>query len=597
MLNSTTDTDTTTTTSSINTTILDLCDSLLGNLLCNNNNNNDDWKKKMRTNPTKVLALAIDSMSKDQRNFYNLIINNDNNNDEQQQQIYMLAGLPGTGKSFLQTVINPYFQLQGKTILCLAPTNLIAYQQKGTTIHKKIDSICTALEIKRFNCDTLFIEKLIKNNYNNINDMSLTELCQCISKLLLQKHTVFIPLIPSENIIIFIDEGTMVSSTLFSLLYFSFPKSKYIITYGPNQLPPPNGGTSCDTCISKEESNRVLFYELVSQMRFNSSFMEFVKYFSDVLSQKTTIETTTTLEKLDKLEYFLKNVKIGGSLQDYHQNLKKNSDRILIVSTNAQRCKENAQRLKDEGEGPIFSIPTEMDPRLPPYYDTTSRLGIDKVLKIRKGVYCMIRVNELSRNLIKGQIVKITDIIEDKEKGDVVKIKAVRIDDGKLLSLQKMIIQTDYFLVDSKKKGEKKEEEEEEEEKREAQEPLTIKQFPITLSYSLTAHSAQGKTLNCNVGIELQHYDNVIPINSYFVAITRVRDAKQLYMNVHPVYWLYYPFMKIKSLEDVVEMRKKYNAKTTTTTNVIQYVNDFQIKNPLPLRNVNDMIKKICNMK
>ena len=564
----------------MSTTILDLCDSLLGNLYNNDDNNNlENWKKN-RTNPTKVLAMAIDNMSEDQRHFYNLIIENVSN---QQKQIYMLAGLPGTGKSFLQTAINLFFQLQGKKILCLAPTNLIAYQQKGTTIHKKIESICNFLDIKRFNCDTLFIEKLIRNNYDNIRDMSLTELCRCISELPSQKK-IFVPYLNSENLIIFIDEGTMVSSTLFSLLFSTYPKSKYIITYGPNQLPPPNGGSSsCDVCISREDSKRVLFYELISQKRFNSSFTEFVQYFSDVLSGKIN---SSTLEKLDKLEYFLKNVNIGGSLRDYH-NLENDPKRILIVSTNAQRCKENAQRLEEEGEGPIFCVPTEMDPRLPPYYDLTSGIGIDKVLKIRKGVYCMIRVNELSRGLIKGQIIQIIDIKVD-ENNDVTEISAIKIDDNnQLICLEKMDIQTDYH------------------DNNDQEDPLTVRQFPITLSYSLTAHSAQGKTLDCNVGIQLQHYDNTIPINSYFVAITRVRDARQLYMNVHPVYWLYYPFMKIKSVEDVVQMRKKLDTTTTTTPILIEYVKNFKMKKILddddddnnPLQDINEIIKKICQTK
>ena len=117
--------------------------------------------------------------------------------------------------------------------------------------------------------------------------------------------------------------------------------------------------------------------------------------------------------------------------------------------------------------------------------------------------------------------------------------------------------------------------------------PITVKQFPITLSYSLTAHGAQGKTLDCNVGIQLNHYDNVIPINSYFVAITRVRDAKQLYMNGHPVYWLYYPYMKIKSLEDIIEMRK---TKNIPPSNLKEFVQNFEMKNFNDLRNVKEII-------
>ena len=63
----------TTTTTVSDTVLLELCDSLLGNLY--DENKNDDlvnWKKN-RVNPVKVLAMALDSMSEDQRYFYNLI--------------------------------------------------------------------------------------------------------------------------------------------------------------------------------------------------------------------------------------------------------------------------------------------------------------------------------------------------------------------------------------------------------------------------------------------------------------------------------------------------------------------------------------------
>ena len=230
---------------------------------------------------------------------------------------------------------------------------------------------------------------------------------------------------------------------LYFLFYFLLIQSLNILLLtAPISCPHPTGEVVvCDVCISREDSKRVLFYELISQKRFNSSFTEFVQYFSDVLSGKIN---SSTLEKLDKLEYFLKNVNIGGSLRDYH-NLENDPKRILIVSTNAQRCKENAQRLEEEGEGPIFCVPTEMDPRLPPYYDLTSGIGIDKVLKIRKGVYCMIRVNELSRGLIKGQIIQIIDIKVDENNNDVTEISAIKIDDNnQLICLEKMDIQTDY---------------------------------------------------------------------------------------------------------------------------------------------------------
>ena len=606
---------------------LDLCDSLLESLynsdkikiFNNNDNDNDDddkckdivneisiWKK-YRTRPKIVLEKAVASMSEDQKRFFNLVTNDDDDDDD--KQIYMLAGLPGTGKSFLQTCIHLFFKILGKDVLCLAPTNLIAYQQKGMTIHRAIYSICKALKIKQFKCDNEFITQLTDYKYYNIYDMSLTKLCHCIEELILKsqdnnnnnKFNKF-QKINSKDIVILIDEGSMVSSTLFSLLFYTYPNAKYVIMYGPNQLPPPvsSGGInipSCDFCIKKEDdyySRKILFYELVSQMRFNSKnsvFIKFVQYFSDVLSKK---ENTTITEKLNVMEYFLDNLKIGGNLKEYKQ-ITNDPQRILIVSTNAQRCLENSLRLKNEGEGPIYEIRTEKPPELPPSYDLPSRIGIDDTLKIRKGVYCMIRMNMLSNNLIKGQIIKIVDIIMDIENENNVKfIVGVVIkdnnnnnhDNNNKIILEKIEIPTDFHIQENY---------------------LTVKQFPITLSYSLTAHSAQGKTLDCNIGIDLLPYNNDININSYFVAITRVRESKQIYMDFHPVYLLF-PSLNIKTVNDIEKLREKVLSSPSV---FINYVNSFKTKKFYIdddedeededisydiLQNTSKIIKKICRL-
>ena len=669
----------------------DLCDSLLENLFNTNkivnnnnntnnniintntnnnnttttiNNNNDDnnnsnkltiWKQ-YRNDPKTVLQMAFKNMTKDQKYFFQLVTNykeeeeekkekeckTNVNNDEctSRRQIYMLAGLPGTGKSFLQTSINLFFKNAGKEVLCLAPTNLIAYQQKGTTIHKMIFSLCQHLDIKHFKCDNDFIQELLKRKYDDICNMSLTQLCNCITTILDEKRCYknnFCPIL-SKDIVILIDEGTMVSSTLFSLLYYTYPNATYVIMYGPNQLPPPvcvKGVNipSCDECIvreeeeEEEEKEKIFFYELTSQMRFNNNnsiFIEFVQYFSDVLSGKMAGETT--IDKLDKIEYFFKNLTYGGNLKDY-RNLTGDSKRVLIVTTNEQRCQENNERLQNEGDGPVYRIPAEKPPELPDSYDLPSRIGIDNVLSVRKGVYCMVRINDLSRKLIKGQIVKIVDLsIDDKNNNAVSNITVYNLDTKETLILSKLEISTDFPC----KKNYKNEiiTIEEEEEKERENEPvyLTVKQFPITLSYSLTAHSAQGKTLNCNIGIQLKHYRNNVNINSYFVAITRVCDSKQIFMNFHPACLLHYD-MNIKSMSDIVRMKNNLydndnNSSSSNSSNnnlsFRNYVNNFvkrkfsvfnsndgEKKNhqleeesisPTQLQNINDICKKICQL-
>ena len=579
----------------------------------NNNNNKLTIWKQYRNDPKIVLKMAVKNMTKDQKYFFQLVTKYKEEEEEEEiieceaNKIYMLAGLPGTGKSFLQTSINLFFKTAGKEVLCLAPTNLIAYQQKGTTIHKMIFSLCQYLDIKHFKCDSDFIQELLKRKYENICKMSLTQLCNCITAILNEKKTFNnFCLILSKDIIILIDEGTMVSSTLFSLLYYTYPNATYVIMYGPNQLPPPicvKGANipGCDDCIGREGGEKIIFYELTSQMRFNSTnsiFIEFVQYFSDVLSGKMVGETA--INKLNKIEYFFKNLTYGGNLKDY-RNLTGDSKRILIVTTNEQRCEENNKRLESEGDGPVYRIPAEKPPELPDSYDLPSRIGIDNVLSIRKGVYCMVRINDLSRNLIKGQIVRIVDIsINDKK--EVINITVYNLDTKETLILFKLDITTDFPC---KEKYEN-----------EIIEPgyLTVKQFPITLSYSLTAHSAQGKTLNCNIGIQLKHYENHININSYFVAITRVCDSKQIFMNFHPACLLHYD-MNIKSINDISKMKSNlYSNDTNDDISFRNYINKFA-KRKFPvfiskeekncqsellsftdLQDVNNTIKKICRL-
>ena len=116
------------------------------------------------------------------------------------------------------------------------------------------------------------------------------------------------------------------------------------------------------------------------------------------------------------------------------------------------------------------------------------------------------------RGLIKGQVVKILDIITDNN-DKVKQLKILMLDINTEMILHKFEIPTDILRVKDDKNM-----------------PLMVKQFPLTLSYSLTAHSAQGKTLDCNIGIDIKNFDGQTHINSYFVAITLVRKASQLFM-------------------------------------------------------------------
>ena len=494
---------------------------------------------------TKVLEIAEENMSQDQRKIYKLIKNRISQKDMEpsiKNNIFMISGLPGTGKSFLQNSIHLYCKTNPliRATLCLAPTNLVAFQQKGMTIHSQLGDILMLLAISRkvdieialaFN---LIDKHRIVENAVELRNMSLTELVRALTMNArnIGSHMYFARFADvSTDMVILMDEGTMVSSLLFAVLYMRFPKAIFIVMYGPNQLPPITGVLnlpSCEIPVIKDNCQHI--YSLDTQMRFSSDsckiFREFVDFFSNILSGNYF--TMSNDAKLDKMEYFLTNLKIGGTLADYHQL--SNSDRLLIVSTNKQRIKENNERLEKEGRGPMYNIPAIIPPELPDTYNLESQVGIDKVLKIRNGVRCLIRTNNLLKGLIKGMMVEVTNIRTDEETGEVELITVITTENKTTIHIPKYRLET-TFLINPKDDSS----------------VIRVEQFPLTLAYSLTAYGAQGKTLDCDIGINLP---NGTGINAFFVALTRVRNPSQLFMNEHPIFWLDNN-LKIKNLTDI----------------------------------------------
>ena len=550
-------------------------------------------------NYSRIIKVAEEYMSVDQFKFYHhigdrLCSNNNSSSSSSsfspsppssffdvRDNIYMISGLPGTGKSFLQSVIHLFCLVLGnKDILCLAPTNLIAYQQKGKTIHSQIKDILRLLSISsgrdvELTLANLLVDKYhIVKSFDELRKMSLTELTKAISQL--ARTNGFITKLnamaeQSSTMIILMDEGTMVSSLLFAVLFLRFPKAVFIIMYGPNQLPPISGGLKLPDCeYAIKQDNCEHIYTLDTQLRFINDdrinlnndadadvdadlaniniFIEFVKYFSATLSGELCNSSNET--KLNKVNYFLKNLKIGGTLIDYHKL--GHSDRILIVNTNKQRIYENNQRLMAEGEGPIYSIDAIIPEELPSTYNLESQMGIDKVLRIRKGVTCMLKVNDLYRGLIKGMLVKVGDIqctTDDNYHDVVTKIDITVMETGKKISLGMFKLETN-FLKNPKDESS----------------VVYIHQFPITLAYSLTAYSSQGKTLDCDIGIDLKsQFSSSNLVNAVFVAITRVRNPSQLFMNEHPVYWLE-PSMNICNLDDFERLKQRIISLSHPTT-------------------------------
>ena len=524
----------------------DLLCSLIGTDKKDNEEDADVVKLLKEEKYQEILNLAIENMSHDQRVFYDKMTNKD---ADENIRYYFLAGLPGTGKSYLQNAIHLYLALaKKKDFICVAPTNFIAFQQHGCTIHKSLQGLCGDFKISKFRIEDDLVSKLIDRNYANkraLQNMNLEKLKEVILDYYLS-----LDIINSDKYnlstydeklkfyeshlddsylkvkMILMDEGSMVSSILLALLSLQFPQSKFIIMYGPNQLPPINGFPSCDEVFfenNNTENNNVLYHALETQMRFHKEcheFTEFIAFFSNVLSGKINAQ-----EKLSKMRHFYNKLQIGGTLNDYKYLT---NDRILIVSTNKQRCRENESRLLKEtgGDGKIYEFPARFDEKkLSKFYNIESSLGIDRILKIKKGVKCIVKCNDICKGLIKGMIVQVINIYTKQGTDEVVSI-LVKTKNNRFIN----VYRHSFVTLDN----------------------ISIEQFPLALFYSVTAHGTQGKTIDSSVGVCLQKfYDEALTFKKgVFVALSRIKDPKQLFMDKHPVHFLE-PEMAIDSLKDV----------------------------------------------
>ena len=509
---------------------------------------------------TKIWKKCRDVMSKDQAVFFDEVVksinamNRDMGKEKRGKIIHSCCGLPGTGKSFLQQVLHAYCLDYDIDIQTVAPTNYIALQQGGMTLNRAIGNFCReVLGVSNYRIDQNLLDRFKREwgdeqyQKQSFEHMSIQTLMKhIINAGDIRAYERFSPSIfsNSKNVkVVLIDEGSLITNVSLATLLCSIPpqyKVVYVLFYGQNQLPPVSPGYNLSACykVSWGEFGSGKTHSLTSQQRFKSdeevnAFNEFVMYFNDNCFQKPT-----TIDAL-KVKYFVDNIQIGGSLQEYKQ-LRDN--KILIVATNEKRNEENESRLKNDGDGRVFSIPAIMDPGISSEFNTYSNLGIDSILKLRKGSICYCRTNRLCDRLVKGMLLTVVDIEEAKDGlggEEFVKSITVSTDDRKI-TLYRESFKTQYFK-DRKKK-----------------EPAFVQQFPLTLGYAITCHGAQGKTFNCNVGINIDGYgfpQNDLCDNMFFVAITRVRKPSQIYMDNHPALWLLDRNCTRDELEEIVRSR------------------------------------------
>ena len=471
---------------------------------------------------------------------------NNKSNDNSNIVIYSCSGLPGTGKSFVQDTINAYCRENDFPVKIIAPTNYVAYQQGGITINAEVKKfLWRVFRVGNFNIDGMIIDRVfsgklrgrekqqwLRNDF--LRAASIPTLTRCIKRCADREslNSYFPKDDPPSNAVnvVLIDECSMITNVSLATLIASTPprrKTIFVLFYGPNQLPPVSPGRDLKSCYLVdfgEYSPPDAHHALTQLQRFrsdqetNSAFKEFICHFNDNYFRSDGSD----IIDLGAIRRFEEKIVIGGNLEDY-KNL--TEERILIVETNAKRQQENDYRLNTEGEGEIYEIPAKVHDDIPEDFDTYKQLGIDRLLKIRKGCVCFCRAT-LPPYLVKGIMLRVEDV-ETNEENYVVSISVSHLSDidpkKHPFRLCRHTFETNYKDKSTRDKV------------------AVIQQFPITAGYAITGHAAQGKTLNCKVGIDIDKSNKSsweLLTKIFFVAITRVRDPSQLYMDEHPALWI-----------------------------------------------------------
>ena len=510
-----------------------------------------DAAKDLAGNRHLILDKCRNIMSTDQADVYDKIVNAISKEDEVSNKLndeivlYTCTGVPGTGKSFVQDTINAYCQNKNIRTTIVAPTNLIAYQQGGVTLNVAVkDFLNMVFNLPNNSIDELIIQDVFTNKFSiddkflenqNLREASLPILVKTIldcakPHLLKYYYSKFASSLSNKKTnVVLIDEGSMITNvSMATLMASAVPKYRniYVLFYGENQIPPVSPTRFLKSCYLVQPGSYLPpggENKLKTMQRFrddndnNKKFKSFILYFNDKY-----FDSKNTIIDLDAIYNFEREIRIGGNLKDYRE-LKE--EKILIVALNEYRVKENNLRLNQEGEGKIFEIPAIIDSEIRGYYDTYKQFGIDRMLRIRKGCVCICRAN-LHGGLVKGTMLRVEDIETDTlSPNDVISVTVSFLfdnsEDKEKIKLSRHLFETTF------KKN------------RKTGEVASIQQFPITVGYAITAHGAQGKTLTCKVGIDIKSFNNWdILLNIFFVAITRVREPSQLYMDTHPACWI-----------------------------------------------------------
>lgn len=365
-----------------------------------------------------------------------------------------LTGKAGTGKSY---IVNKLKQMYPNQTVCLAPTGLAAANVGGETIHK-------------------FFKLGISNSIEELQNFDNSRSTRYDQFETILKRTK----------ILFIDEISMVSGDLLSLIYYRLEKAGLIgrlivVLIGDfYQLSPVKG----NYCFESDMWKQLNFKTVELTKIWRTDEKDFIEALNDIRLGGCSEKTKNFIDSLSNNEITLKPT--------------------VLYSTNEEVRRENYQHLDSIDSPPVifkteykdFTGRSSKD-EITKYFSDNMRIDEYLALKVGARVMCLMNhpnTNEIYNGLT-GKVLKIEQNLITMES-----------DGGLICQFSKKTFEKTEYTTSG------------------AKVLMSAVQFPLIIAAALTVHKAQGMTLNC---LEIDAKRFFLP-TQFYVSLSRASNSKNL---------------------------------------------------------------------
>lgn len=389
------------------------------------------------------------------------------------RQIF-LTGAAGTGKSYTTNLIKSRFS----NVLTLASTNQAAILVGGDTVHSAF-RLGRAKSLPELIAeDKRYVQWFCDNVINN-PEKAMDTLKSKLFKLL------------SGTDLLIIDEISMISSSVFDLIYYRFewcnaPIPPILLVGDLYQLPPVNKDTTDKSTIA-----------IYNSKNFNPTIIELTK-----IKRTENIEFAKAQRTIRVGKYSESVHNILSEIQS--QTLPKDFNPTILVSTNAKADHINASHLnKLKTEPKTYNAKVITDIKDKKAIDRIIKdMPVERELTLKVGARVMVTATSKEGGYYNG----LQGIVKELNDTSV----TIETDDGKEIELLPTSFEKNKVTMQSGSP--------------EYLTELIIRQIPLRVCYAMTIHKSQGASIK---QLEID-CERIFEKGMFYVAISRATDPKYI---------------------------------------------------------------------